>query len=300
MELKVNDYKTPEQILFNYEELKTELTEKIKMYETLVYTDEQVKDAKADKANLNKLKKALNDERIRLEKEYMEPFNDFKTKINELISIIDKPVKIIDKQVKEFEEKKKQDKFENIKVMWGECEVPQGLEFDKVYDSKWLNSSTSMKSIQESMNNAIAKYNQDIITLSNLPEFGFEATEVYKTTLDINKAIYEAQRMSQIAKAKAEREAELERQRIAREEREREEARLREEQASVIQEVEQKQEVTAKKQEYAKPEIIEIEQPAQKQEETKSWVSFSALLSMEDALALKEFFNGRKIEFKAI
>lgn len=242
MELKVNDYKTPEQILFNYEELKTELTEKIKMYETLVYTDEQVKAAKADKANLNKLKKALNDERIRLEKEYMEPFNDFKTKINELINIIDKPVKIIDKQVKEFEEKKKQDKFENIKVMWSECTVPQGLEFDKIYDVKWLNSSTSMKSIQESMNNAIERYNQDIVTLSNLPEFGFEATEVYKTTLDINKAIYEAQRMSQIAKAKAEREAELERERIAREEREREEA-----QASVIQEVEQTQEVTVKK-----------------------------------------------------
>lgn len=293
MELRVNDYKTPEQILFNYEELKVELTDKIKMYETLVYTDEQVKDAKADKANLNKLKKALNDERIRLEKEYMEPFNDFKSKINELISIIDKPVKIIDKQVKEFEEKKKQEKFENIKFMWSECTVPQGLEFDKIYDVKWLNSSTSMKSIQESMNNAIERYNQDIVTLSNLPEFGFEATEVYKTTLDINKAIYEAQRMSQIAKAKAEREAELERQRIEREE------RAREEQATVIQE-EQAQEVTAKKIEYVKPEIIEIEQPAQEQAETKSWVNFSALLSMEDALALKEFFNGRNIEFKAI
>lgn len=294
MELRVNDYKTPEQILFNYEELKVELTDKIKMYETLVYTDEQVKDAKADKANLNKLKKALNDERIRLEKEYMEPFNDFKSKINELISIIDKPVKIIDKQVKEFEEKKKQEKFENIKFMWSECTVPQGLEFNKIYDVKWLNSSISMKSIQESMNNAIERYNQDIVTLSNLPEFGFEATEVYKTTLDINKAIYEAQRMSQIAKAKAEREAELERQRIEREE------RAREEQATVIQEVEQPQEVTAKKIEYVKPEIIEIEQPAQEQVETKSWVNFSALLSMEDALALKEFFNGRNIEFKAI
>lgn len=300
MELRVNDYKTPEQILFNYEELKTELSEKIKMYETLVYTDEQVKDAKADKANLNKLKKALNDERIRLEKEYMEPFNDFKSKINELIAIIDKPVKIIDKQVKEFEEKKKQDKLEAVKVMWSECEVPDGLTFDKIYDAKWLNSSTSMKSIQESMNNAIERYNQDIVTLSNLPEFGFEATEVYKTTLDINKAIYEAQRMSQIAKAKAEREAELERQRIEREERAKEEARIREEQASVIQEVEQIEETVQEKQEYITPEIIEVEQPVQEQTETKSWVSFSALLSMEDALALKEFFNSRNIEFKAI
>ena len=91
MQLKMSDYQLPEKILFNYDELKQELLEKVSMYETLVYTDEQIKDAKADKAALNKLKKALNDERIRLEKEYMRPFNEFKGKINEIIAIIDKP-----------------------------------------------------------------------------------------------------------------------------------------------------------------------------------------------------------------
>ena len=32
----------------------------------------------------------------------------------------------------------------------------------------------------------------------------------------------------------------------------------------------------------------------------KQWISFSALLSTEDALALKDFFNSRNIEFKAV
>ena len=80
MQLKMSDYQLPEKILFNYDELKQDLLEKVSMYETLVYTDDQIKDAKADKAALNKLKKALNDERIRLEKEYMGPFNEFKAK----------------------------------------------------------------------------------------------------------------------------------------------------------------------------------------------------------------------------
>lgn len=92
MELKMNDYQLPEKISFNFDELKQELTEKVSMYETLVYTDDQIKEAKADKAQLNKLKKALNDERIRLEKEYMQPFNSFKSQVNEIVSIIDKPV----------------------------------------------------------------------------------------------------------------------------------------------------------------------------------------------------------------
>lgn len=100
MELKMHEYQLPEKILFNYEELKRELTEKVSHYETLVYTDDQIKEAKADKAALNKLKKALNDERIRREREYMAPFADFKTKINEIIGIIDKPIAVIDTQVR--------------------------------------------------------------------------------------------------------------------------------------------------------------------------------------------------------
>ena len=67
MELRINEVSVPEQLTFNYEELKQELMEKVSMYETLVYTDEQIKQAKVDKANLNKLKKALNDERIKRE-----------------------------------------------------------------------------------------------------------------------------------------------------------------------------------------------------------------------------------------
>lgn len=95
MELKVNEVSIPEQITFNYDELKRDLIDKVSTYETLVYTDDQIKQAKADKANLNKLKKALNDERIRREKEYMKPFNDFKSKINEIICIIDNILKSV-------------------------------------------------------------------------------------------------------------------------------------------------------------------------------------------------------------
>ena len=81
MELKIEKYNKPQAIEFNFEELKQELAEKVKMYETLVYTDDQIKEAKADRASLNKLKTALNDERLRLEREYMQPFNEFKEKI---------------------------------------------------------------------------------------------------------------------------------------------------------------------------------------------------------------------------
>lgn len=209
MELKMNEYQLPEKISFNFEELKQELTAKVSMYETMVYTDEQIKDAKADKANLNKLKKALNDERIKREKEYMQPFNEFKAQVNEIISIIDKPVAVIDKQVKEYEEKKKQEKMDAIKEHWTSLDVPEGLSLEEIFDSKWLNSSVSMKSIHEAVDEAIIKYKADMDTLSDLPEFSFEAKQVYISTLDIRKALNEAHRLSEVAKKKAEYEAEL-------------------------------------------------------------------------------------------
>lgn len=300
MELKINEVQLPEQITFNYEELKQELTEKVSLYETLVYTDEQIKEAKADKANLNKLKKALNDERIRREKEYMEPFNDFKAKVNEIISIIDRPVAVIDKQVKEYEEKQKQDKLTKIQEYYNGIEKPElhWLGLPAIYDAKWLNASVSMKSIQEEINSRLEQIKTDLATLSNLPEFGFEATEVYKTTLDLNKALNEGRRLSEIAKRKAEHEAEQ--ARLAAEA----EAKKQEEQLPGQMEFHDAESFER----CVNPQMDELPFNADRSGESvknptvlsKQWVSFSALLSTEDALALKDFFNSRNIEFKAI
>ena len=103
MELIVKEVVIPEKIEFNYAELKSEIETKLEVYKNLVYEEKDLKLAKADKSSLNKLKKALNDERIRREKEYMKPFNDFKNQINEIIDIIDEHVKLINYQIKDYE-----------------------------------------------------------------------------------------------------------------------------------------------------------------------------------------------------
>ena len=58
MELKIYEHNPQEEIKWNNEELKAEIAEKVKDYKNLVYTDNQIKDAKADRARLNKLVKA--------------------------------------------------------------------------------------------------------------------------------------------------------------------------------------------------------------------------------------------------
>lgn len=293
MELRINEMQLPGPITFNYEELKRELTEKVSMYETLVYTDEQIQEAKKDKAALNKLKKALNDERIRMEREYLVPFNAFKAQISEIIGIIDKPVLLIDKQVKEYEEKQKQEKKDGIENFFYSCLHPEWLKFEQIFNEKWLNASVSMKSIQGEIDALLEQIANDIDTLQDLPEFGFEAMTVYKSSLDLNRALNEGRRLAEIAKAKAAHEAEMK----ARAE---EQAVLEAESKRVMEEQLPGQigfnDESSFEQCMNPPEEADVPPVTH----AKQWVTFAAHLTTEDALALKAFFESRNIVFKAV
>ena len=267
MQLIVKDYEMPSSIEFNFEELKQELMEKVAHYETLVYTDDQIKEAKADRANLNKLKKALNDERLRREREYMEPFNEFKGKVNEIISIIDKPCALIDAQVKAYEEKCREDKRAEIQSYFDDLEsVPDWLKLEMIFDEKWLNAGPSMKAIREEIDERLTTIAADLDTLESLPEFSFEAVEVYKTTLDINRAIQEGRRLADLQKRKQEEEA---------------------------------KKVAPTACQPAEP--VEVWEQEPKPVEDKGgaiWIGFKAYLTTEQALMLRDFFQSNGIEYQ--
>lgn len=132
--------------------------------------------------------------------------------------------------------------------------------------------------MQEAIDERLAQIAADVKTLESLPEFSFEAVEVYKQTLDLNRAIAEGQRLADIQKRKAEAEAEK--------------ARIQEEagtqQVDVLVNVEMPDGSTVP------IDNVKVEIPA------KQWVAFEALLSTEDARALKEFCDSRQIEIRAI
>lgn len=294
MELKVKEMQLPEVIEFNYEEVKSwvaEGVEKYSKYDNMIMDADAVKVGKADRAELNKVKEALNKERIRQEKEYMKPFNQFKSQVNELISMIDKPVKLIDKAVKGYEAEQKAQKEAEIKVIFEQeaAETAAEIRLDAIWDAKWLNASVSLKKVQETIHERMQQFNSDIETLQKLPEFAFEAVETYKQTLDINKAISEGQRLADIQRRKQEAEAEK---------------------ARIKAEEEAKKTAAAAEAETVAPEtdmgnvIDSIDRQALKQavtpEAAKQWIRFQALLTVEQAKELKQFFNSRDIEFRAI
>lgn len=277
MELKINEVALPAPITFNYEELRAELLSKVSVYETMVYTEDQVKEAKADRAALNRLKKALNDERTRQEKDYMQPFNTFKAQVGELVKIIDKSVSVVDKQVKEFEEQQKAEKLKAIEEYWhsvlADNKVPETVSFKQILDDKWLNASVSMKSIQGAIDGKLEQMAKDLAVIADLPSYSFEARECYMDTLDLAKAVSEAHRLQEQAEKRAAWEAEQQK-------------RKEEAAAAPIKSTQ----VTAN---INDPDDIE-------NCPVRQWIGFQALLSADEARALGAWLRGNGIKYKAI
>lgn len=275
MELHVQEYNLPEAINFNFEELKTAITEKSEQYAKIVYTDDNIKAAKEDRADLNRLKKALNDERIRRQKEYMKPFDNFKAKIDEIIGIIDKPVLAIDKQIKIFDQIKQDEKKANIEEMFKNMFFPEWMTVEQIWNPKWLNASTSMASIETELLNQKNDIIRNCQTLATLPNYSHEAVLFYQKTLDVSGALA---KVTELADIEAKKKKMLE-----------EEAKKRETENAFIPVPEQSP-------------VIEVEriQEEEAAPEPKMWVGFEAYLNKTQAALLKDFFNENNIDFRPV
>ena len=92
---------------FNFEELKKAISESVSKYDNLIYSDEQIKIAKTDRANLNKFIDVLDSKRKEIKNKCLAPYTEFEAKIKELQELVKTPVGKIDTQIKNYEDGKK-------------------------------------------------------------------------------------------------------------------------------------------------------------------------------------------------
>lgn len=281
-------------IEWNHEEIKNEISAKVEHYKGLVYTDEQIKEAKNDRAELNKFVAALESKRKEVKKQCLAPYEEFEKKMKELVAIVQEPIGLIDSQVKEYEEKQKQDKVLAINAYWESIEKPEELEFMKIYDPKWTNASVSMKSIKTAIDDAVIKFKAEMDTLARLPEYSFEAQQTYIRTHDMKQALDEAHRLADMAKKKAEYEAE--------------QARIAEEQARVVEQAKATEQAEPEVKEEAVEEIPTFEPepveenfiPTFAKAPEKEWFAVKAKMDAEELAELEQYFATKGIEYKVL
>lgn len=83
----------------NFDEVKAFLDLQHERYRNVIYSEDGIKAAKADKSMLTKLKKAIDDRRKEIKKAYLAPYNEMEAKIKELLEMINEPLSLINEYV---------------------------------------------------------------------------------------------------------------------------------------------------------------------------------------------------------
>lgn len=193
----------PPQISFNFEEIRAELAQKLQVYQNMVVTESGVKEAKADRANLNKFKAALADSRKSVKSQWNQPLSDFEDKMKVLEQMVDEPISVIDRQIKSFEEIKKEEKRQSIEAFFEDNvgDLEEILPLQKIWNDRWLNATYPMKEIEQEIISRMRKTHNDIniIVAMQLPCTD-QMLSTYLETL--SKAMEEKHRYEQAQKAK--------------------------------------------------------------------------------------------------
>ena len=174
----------------NAEQIRDLVKSAASQYKAENYNEGNVDVAKADKTKLNKAKKALNDERIKLEKAFNAPFEEFKAIVKETVGYIDEAVSQIDIVIKDVDEKAKKQKREDCEKVAEKCGLEEvGIKLDKIWNDKWLNKGTSLKAVEKEINEKIAQFKTDLETLKSFAE-DYDALVVrYKENLNLNETV---------------------------------------------------------------------------------------------------------------
>lgn len=224
-----------QKIDWNKEEFMELVASITEQYTGMVYSEDQMKEAKADRAKLNSMKKAISDRRIEVKNAIMAPYTQFEREVKEVVNLIEEPIALIDSQIKDFEERQKAEKRKNLAAYFEEvaAELEGVLTFDMIFEQKWLNASMSLKKAKDEVAVRIEQIKTDLRSIETFCEEKHrpQLKDYYMRCLNITSTMAEYSRLKEIERREAERQ-EREAERI---EREAEATRLKAEQeVSVI------------------------------------------------------------------
>lgn len=277
----------PAVIEYNHEELKSELSEQLQKYKNIVVTEDSIKEFKADKANLNRLKTALEDKRKEVKKQCLQPYENFEKNIKELVMLIEEPIKVIDSQLKEIENKKKEEKANEIeKIYYENIGVFEPLvPLSKVFNSKWLNTTYKLNDIISEIKELKIKLESDLQIIEGLnSEFEQQIKDKFFETLDISKALQENTRLKEFK----------EKQKMMEQQKERQVRQFLEQQAKETQN--QKVKVEQQKIEEEQQQIEE-RQLEQQSTENLQVLDFRVWVTSMQKMLLKEFLVENNIKY---
>lgn len=160
-----------------------------KYYSVKEFDEETLKDAKSERAEVNKFKEKVADFRKEITKRFNEPLNKFIDTAKETEGILKETYDTINNQIKGYEEKQKEEKTEEVKDYFNELCESEEIDFVS-YEQANINVtlSASMKSLKEQAKVFVDKICDDL-KLIDTQEHKAEILAEYKITLNVSNAI---------------------------------------------------------------------------------------------------------------
>lgn len=205
--------KTIGSLTANFDALKESVKASVAKYHGLVYTDDQISEAKADLASLRAERKKIDDARKSVKKEFMSPYDQFEAQVKETLAIYDDAIAEISEQVDAAEEAEKARKKREIEEWWACNGVKsvEGIKLSQVWDERYLNKTYTAKKWQEDLANKVKAIETDLTTISFFePDMVNFVLPMYMRTLNLSDATREyesfkdAQRRTAEARQRAE------------------------------------------------------------------------------------------------
>lgn len=180
-------------------------------YNIKEFDEDTLRDAKTERAEVNKFKDKVGAFRKEITNKFNEPLEKFTTTAKETEKILKETYDTINSQIKAYEEKKKAEKEEEVKNYFNELCQAEEIDFVN-YEQANINVtlSASMKSLKEQAKKFVDKIVDDI-NLINSTQYVDEIMIEYKKYLNVSRAITEVNnRHAELEKVKQQKEEQKE------------------------------------------------------------------------------------------
>ena len=198
-------------IRWNETEVQQNLTEMLAAYTGRVYTPDTIKDAKADRAAVNKLDKQLSDAARSAKAFYMKPLEEFLQSTKQMQTRCKAVSGAIDQQVKAVEEVERQDKADALRAVYADCigELRELIPFDRLLVPQWLNKTYDLAKASRELRKSVETRREELRLIRETCGEDAEAciTE-YLRELNLNAALVEHSRRQNARDAQLRSEAE--------------------------------------------------------------------------------------------
>lgn len=188
----------------NLDDVQANITALLESYTGRVYTPEEIKSAKADRAQVNKWDKQLLEASQTIKQHYLAAIEKPLDQIAAMRGQVKEVSSAIDRQVKAVEEAERADKRNALEAIYRDAgpDICLMIPFDQILDRKWLNKTTSAETASRELRKIVAQHRSclNIIRESCDPDVE-TCIATYIETLSLNESLNEHKRRETTRKA---------------------------------------------------------------------------------------------------